>query len=299
MPQCSQCKKKSSKAPKRKLGNDGICVECTETNANNANEHEDQEHSDINPDAMLGELSVRAFSAWFKLELDGVIQNKVSDVTKPLVKELNTTKNNLKTAQQEIKDLKGIVESLKTSLKDATTERDELRKTSQNNLKYLINFDRNVRRTNVMIFGVPEKENLVVNQIEASDDETKISALLGQMQVQEKVEVMSYTRIGKPSEGEAEERHRPIKLVLKNSNMASIITANAKLLKPLDKKIFCKPDKTAKEREEFQRLLKKKNECILKHPTDEGGVDRVVLKNGVLTVDGAEVDKYNTPQTIF
>lgn len=150
-----------------------------------------------------------------------------------------------------------------------------------------------------MIFGVPERENLVVNQTEANSDESKIDALLRQMQVQEKVQIMSHTRIGKPSEPEAEDSCRPIKLVLKNSSMAYIITANSKLLKPLNQKIFCKPDKTAKEREEFQRLLKKKNECLLTHPSGEEGVERVVLKKGVLTVDGAVVDRYNTPQTIF
>ena len=64
-------------------------------------------------------------------------------------------------------------------------------------------------------------------------------------------------------------------------------------------KIFFKPDKTLKEREEYQRLLKRKNELIASHPTEEGGENRVVLQKGVLTVDGVVTDRYKTPQTIF
>ena len=302
---CDQCKKIVTKADKRKLvGETGICVECTETNSKNANGMNEDDHEDdvVNPDAMLSELSVRDFTSWFKSQLDDVIVSKVADATKNITKELSSTKGSLKTAQQEIKDLKQTVESLKTSLKEAKEERDQLKSTSKNNLKYLINHDRNVRRNNVMVFGLPEKDNLVVGQIEATNDEAKIQALLSHMKIREKVETTSLFRLGKlPEVGneDADDACRPIKLVLKNSAMSSLITENAKLLKTLNLKIFIKPDKSKKEREEFQRLLKKKEELMIKHPTEEGGIERVVLKKGVLTVDGAEVDKYNTPQTIF
>ena len=77
------------------------------------------------------------------------------------------------------------------------------------------------------------------------------------------------------------------------------IISKAYKLKDLNKKIFLKPDKSFKEREEFQRLLKKKAECMLSHPTEEGQDSRVVLKKGVLKVDGVEVDRYQSPQTLF
>ena len=78
-----------------------------------------------------------------------------------------------------------------------------------------------------------------------------------------------------------------------------LITSNAKLLRPLDQMIFFKPDKSVKEREEFQRMLKKKNECMITPPTEHGNDSRVILRQGVLTVDGVEVDRYKTPQRIF
>ena len=67
----------------------------------------------------------------------------------------------------------------------------------------------------------------------------------------------------------------------------------------MNKKIFIKPDKSFKEREEFQRLLKNKGELVEAHPTEEGRNPRVVLQKGVLQVDGEEVDRYQSPQTIF
>ena len=92
---------------------------------------------------------------------------------------------------------------------------------------------------------------------------------------------------------------RPLKIELKNGEMAAEIITNSKNLKPLNMKIFFKPDKTLKEREEYQRLLKRKNELMVSHPTEEGGENRVVLQKGVLTVDGVVTDRYKTPQTIF
>ena len=64
---------------------------------------------------------------------------------------------------------------------------------------------------------------------------------------------------------------RQIKLQLKNSEMASKILTNAYQLRNFPKKIFLKPNKSLKEREEFQRLLKKKIELAETHPTGEGG----------------------------
>ena len=151
-----------------------------------------------------------------------------------------------------------------------------------------------------MLFGVPENEDMMINGIEAAGDKEKIDVLLDYIRVKDDVEILSFARLGKPAEEDGEEdKKRPIKIVLKNSEMAALITANAKLLRPLDLMIFLKQDKTKKEREEFQRLLKKKNEYMLSHPTAEGAAPRVVLVKGELKVDGAVLDQYNTPQTIF
>ena len=87
-------------------------------------------------------------------------------------------------------------------------------------------------------------------------------------------------------------------MTMKNGDMVRIIISKAPQLKALDKKIFLKPDKSVKEREEFQRLLKRKEEAMIDHPA-ANGQERVTLKNGSLTVDGVEIDSYKPPQTIF
>ena len=299
---CTQCNKKGTQ--QRIINQEStICNECTDKNANPP--------PPINPDLMLSELSVRDFSTWFKQELkqeiDDVIQKKVEKATKKIEKDLEATKKTLTKATTDITELKTKVGSLTKTLAETKKERDELKTTGANNLKYLINLDRNVRRSNVILLGVPEDRDLVIGGNEAEGDEEKINALLNHIGVKDRVEIVSQFRLGKKrvlEEGEeedddVEEQKRPIKIILKNSEMASLITSNAKLLRPLDQKIFFKPDKSVKEREEFQRLLKKKNEKMIEHPTEEGAVSRVVLKQGILTVDGVEIDRYKTPQTIF
>ena len=287
-PNCTKCNKKSTKT--RLIDTEtGECNECSDTARIPA----------INLDLMLSELSVRDFTVWFKHELDDVIQKKVVEATKAVVKDVENVKKDLKKAKDEIKDLTTKVNSLSASLTETKKERDELKKVSSNNLKYLINHDRNVRRSNVMLFGVPEKENMIINGAEAKDDDGKINSLLAHLKVVDNVEIVYHTRLGKESEDSSEDLKRPIEIVMKNSNMSWLITSNSHLLKSLNQKIFFKPDKTPKEREEFQRLLKKKEECMLSHPTEEGSDSRVVLKKGVLTVDNRVIDRYNTPQTLF
>ena len=144
----------------------------------------------------------------------------------------------------------------------------------------------------------------MIGENEAEGDKDKINALLDYINVRNQVKIVSQFRLGKKEDreeddDEEEESKRPIKIILKNSDMAMLITSNAKLLRPLDQKIFFKPDKSVKEREEFQRLLKKKNEYMISHPTEGDNDSRVVLKKGLLTVDGVVVDRYKTPQTIF
>ena len=62
--------------------------------------------------------------------------------------ELNNTKKELVKAQQDIVNLK-------TETKSLAEEINTVKETTNNNLKYLVNHDRNVRRKNVILFGVP------------------------------------------------------------------------------------------------------------------------------------------------
>lgn len=306
MPVCNQCEDTFTR-----VGNNGVCKNCRDSIENdNGNlipgiTNEEFDNLPDLPNNWLDEpihnlkgghilkillLGNNAFTARI---------DEIEKASKKIGKELEATKKSLALATKDITELKTKVASLTNTLVETKKERDELKTTGVNNLKYLINLDRNVRRSNVILLGVPEDHNLVIGENEAEEEKEKIDVLLDHIKVKNKVEILSHFRLGKKHERLGEDPKRPIKIVLKNSEMATLITSNARLLKPLGKKIFFKPDKSAKEREEFQRLLKKKNEKMISHPTEEGAPCRVLLKQGVLTVDGIEVDRYKTPQTIF
>ena len=244
---CSECGRKGTKSGTRKIDETTkVCNECAPAQDRSVT---------IDPESMLGELSFREFTVWFKSEVDDVIRKKVEEATKGIVKEVEAAKKSAKAANDEIAELKTQVSTLSNSLKEITKENEQLKKTCANNLKYLVNHDRNSRRPNVMVLGLSEEDELTIGETSAADDDGKISSLLNFIGVKEdEYSIVNHSRLGN-SEGEGT---RPIKMTLKNSEMASLIISNAYKLKDLNKKIFLKPDKSFKEREEFQRLLKRK-----------------------------------------
>ena len=293
---CTECGRKGTKSGSRVINEQTkVCNECQPA-AETGNEVSD-DVSSIDPNSMLGELSFREFSVWFKREVHSIVDRRVAEATKKIEHELEETKKSATSAHSEIAALKTQVNTLKNSLKDIQEENVKLKKTGENNLKYLVNLDRNTRRSNVIVLGLPENENLDINTESLSSDAEKVEGLLKFIKVDNQVEIQNLERLGKVSDDD--ESHRPLKVQLKNSEMAFLITSNAYNLKTLDKKIFMKPDKSKKEREEFQRLLKRKTELILSHPAADGAESRVILKKGVLTVDGIVKDRYVSPQTIF
>ena len=72
--------------------------------------------------------------------------------------------------------------------------------------------------------------------------------------------------------------------------------AGQKLKELNNYKIYVKPDKTKGEREEFTRLGKKKEELLQQY---DNNAERVKLDKGVLYVDGVEVDRYKSVQSLF
>ena len=51
--------------------------------------------------------------------------------------------------------------------------------------------------------------------------------------------------------------------------------------------------------EEFKRLGKRKEQLIQEYPTTDENNPRIILKNGVLSLDGNEIDKYKPIQSLF
>lgn len=289
---CGNCGKKSTQ--KRIINqNTSLCNECTPP-------IDQKTVPTIDPDCMMGELCFRDFRDWFKNEVDVLVSRKVKEETGTLSKEILSVKNENKLMNDELKKLKIQVDALVEEVKEMKNENETLKKTGDNNLKYLVNLDRNIRRSNIMVMGVSESTSLKINPHgrESTTDKDKITDLLNYLEVNDQVEIVNSFRCGKEAD-ESEGKIRPIKIEMKNGEMVGLILSKAKKLKDLNLKIYFKPDKTVKEREEFQRLFEKKKELMISHPTDEGNDDRVTLIKGVLKVDGRIVDRYNSPQTIF
>ena len=162
----------------------------------------------------------------------------------------------------------------------------DIKQTGESNLKYLINADRNLRKHNIMLFGVSEDDDLVFKDANgdenhrASDDEEKVSALLLFLG-SDAAELSYFQRMGKPNGNP-----RPLKVILKSVMEAQKVISNSKKLNDLEMNIYAKPDKTKKEAEEFKRIGKRKAELLLQHPTTDPDNPVVTLKKGVIRVNG-------------
>ena len=222
--------------------------------------------------------------------------------------DLEATKATLDGTTAEVKQLKKEVSDFKKSANDSISsfgtratnldsEVKKLKTVSENNLKYLINLDRNDRRKNVILFGVPEINNeLTIGNTVASSDTEKCDLILRYIGAPIIEKVVEIFRLGKPVDNKV----RPMKLKLSSSEDATtILSAKGKLNNLEGVTIYLKPDKTKAEVAEFQRLGKRKQELLQQYAVEEGTPPRVVLDKGVLKLDGVKVDEYKSEQSLF
>ena len=245
----------------------------------------------------LSDVSFGQFKSWlnatiklaFQEELNVHVENLRAEI-KTVSTELSTTKKELTTEKNRVTEQKKTIDSLKAEV-------DDLKKSMKDTTKYLLNVDRNSRQHNAVLFGVPEQEMVFPKEAEddvvAKDDTKKVEELLKVVEFSGKLK--QHVRLG--AEGE---RPRPIKLVFHSPLDASSAISNSGNLKNLaNQTIFIKPDKSKSENAEFKRVGDKKKELLKKYPNVEGQPARVVLKKGVLTLDGVEVTRYTPIQTLF
>ena len=280
---------------KRKLDSDNVCSECKIDEVEST-------ASVIDDGKPMGDITFGEFRDWFKCELNTLVR-------KIVLEELQTTKDDLEKLQKDHKILDKKVKELESRFEDKTkkNEKDitenqektkEVKTVTNNNLKYLINLDRDRRKHNVVMFGVKEDQALKIGGTTAANDAEKTEMILDFIGCED-VRPVDMFRLGK----EGSDKPRPIKLTFASKDVAFSILTKAKKLKDLvdshDLNIYCKPDKSKSEQTEFQRLGKKKEELLLKYPTPEGGNPRVTLQKGSLQVDNVEVYKYEPVQTLF
>ena len=245
----------------------------------------------------------------------GMMLKIFSEVMKPIHERLDDHEQRIKTLEQtttssntEVAQLKSNLSDLKRTtnehgaglevrIKTLETESNKHKTVSDNNLKYLVNLDRNVRRQNVCLFGVPEDNtDLTIEGKTASTDKEKCELILTYIGAVVLNQVTDMFRLGKS----AENGPRPIKIKFMSSEGPTTILKVSKKLNDLESHtIYFKPDKTKAEIAEYKRMGKRKTELLQVYPAVNDGPPRVVLNKGILNVDGTEVDRFKSIQSLF
>ena len=105
----------------------------------------------------------------------------------------------------------------------------------------------------------------------------------------------NFFRLGKKGD-----KPRPIKVILDSPKSAKeALSKSSELSNLQNSSIYLKPDKTKGEIAEYQRLGKVKADVLKTYPTIQNEQPRVKLEKGILSLDGMEVDRYKSIQTLF
>ena len=316
---CKNCGKKPLTNGKRIINQlTATCNECApnnddETSLNHSiNEDEGNSNHNIDDNETLNNVTFGALKAW----LTETNNSLVSQLERKLTAEITKVKEDLETTKTTVSDTKTDLDKLqkeftkfKTACNTSIKQSDErckkledeskrLKTVSDNNLKYLINSDRNHRRQNIVVMGVPEiGSNMEVNGVVCVSDMEKCKGVLDFIETPIFEELKEQFRLGKTI---TPGKPRPIKLICASSAAASNVLKASKKLKDLpDQTIYIKPDKTKSEIAEYQRLGKHKKELEETYPVHENGNKRVILEKGVLKVDGVQVDEFKSIQSLF
>ena len=288
---CKSCGKKETN--KRPL-NDNVCNECRVKTPTAV-----VENINIDDDAKLSDVSFGDFKTWISGTIRSNIQFEMKTFSDKFNEDLGKVKTELGTVKNELKDAKNDIHNLKLENAELSKTINDLKDTTENSVKYLINSDRNDRRYNAIFFGVPENNNIQVEtngiKTDLCNDMDKISGLIDLMGGEKQL-ISNIYRLGKKGD-----KNRPIKTTFQSVSAAKHTLTNSKKLANLNLNlnIYVKPDRTKGEMEEFKRLGKRKEQLSIEYPSIDERNPRVLLKNGVLSLDGNQIDKYNPVQSIF
>ena len=162
----------------------GLCSKCTENlSAQTAAAGEQNVHL-INDEATLSTITFKDFKIWMQSVIQNTIQGEIKAALDKCTKDIEVLRKDLNESKKEVAKLTTQVTTLKNEVAEITKENKNIKQTGDSNLKYLINADRNLRKYNVMLFGVSETEDLIFTNTNgeethrASTDDDKVAALL-------------------------------------------------------------------------------------------------------------------------
>ena len=289
---CRSCGKKST-ARRSVNQQTAICSECHPPDA--AEPPSDAtaviDPPQVDDDEPLSNISFGTLKAWLELannSLVAQVEQRLNDNINSVKRDLAETKKTVEKLDKELKECKkstSKVASLENQVKEIEDSTKSLKKVSDDNLKYLINLDRNERRQNIVIFGVPEDgKNLDIGGTISTTDDEKFSAISDFVGTPLRNEISAIFRLGKVPVDE--DKVRPIKVKCVSSTIASKILKESKKLKDLPNyTIYIKADKTKGEVEEYRRLGGRKTQLMEEYPVNDGDEPRVVLEKGIPLVN--------------
>ena len=143
------CERGAKQTKKRVIVNNKCkaCIEKTGTTNADQNSSGEDTAFEINDDEPLNNISFRVFKSW----LENKFMKRVTDVMKTEVKVIVDGINNVKAELKKTKDNLDVanktIENLRQELDGNVKVTNQQKVISDNNLKHLINFDRNTRRS--------------------------------------------------------------------------------------------------------------------------------------------------------
>ena len=165
MAKCKDCKKNASK--KCVLTEEGICNDCVLKNKPIIVNYDE---APCNPDEEVGSIKFKDFVDWMlKVFVKCVKESSGVELTE-CKKEITNVKKELNETKKELAAAKNDIKIIETKLNTLQEKFDNNQKCTQDNLKYLINHDRNVRQRNVILFGVPDEDVVELGDESFDDD---------------------------------------------------------------------------------------------------------------------------------
>lgn len=193
----------------------------------------------------------------------------------------------------EIENVKSELASIKTDVRKMQATIDEQSKIIEKQQDFMDLLDSRERACNLMFFGIPENTQLLNKE---SDGE-KVGAIVASCGMAlDPSQLISVRRLGSPNANN--DKPRPVKVAFAQRSYPKMIMEKKSGLQGITalKKVSIRKDTHPLVRKEWSRLntaLKAAKE----RPENQGKT--VEVKNGILFVDGIQIDKYTRPTGAF
>ena len=282
MPFCSECG-----AQKRRVNADKVCSTCAGKASPTApadDETDERTRFDIQDEAFWTKMN-----GMFDLKLNG-LENKINENIKTEVKKVtDPLKTKLDKLEKENKTLKAEMATIRATQKEEKSRTDKIVKVLKEQQTTLGRSDKNERFKRLILSGVPEDDDIMISNKNCVTEHEKVLEIIKSLQVGN-VNLVGHRRVGNKDQGTGNRPRYILLEFMSSSDRNKVKKASAKL-KDNDstKNFFLKADKTKKERDEYTRLYKVKEQLEKDEP------EKVIeISYGKLMVDGVAVDKVET-----